>query len=58
MEKFERTHFEEMGYHTIDSSLRTTYRYNEEPKWSTQHEFFGRRYHGTVRLMFAEEKRK
>ena len=54
MEEFEETHFEDLDYHTIDSGLKTTYRYNEVPKWSTRKEFFSERYHGTVRLMFAE----
>ena len=58
MEEFERTHFRSLGYHIVDSGMKTEYRFNERPKISSLNDFFSARYHGSVRLIYADEDRE
>ena len=58
MEQFEGEHFKTLGYEQVDSTLRTEYRHDERPVHSGLEEFFGDAYHGTVRLLYADESRE
>ena len=57
MEPFEKAHFKKLGYKTIKSGLETEYRPDEQPTLGSIDEFFSDRYDGTVRLIYADEKR-
>ena len=58
MHPLEYEFFKELHYHQIDSQLRAEYRLEETPKFASLKDFYGERFNGTVRLIYADKSMK